>query len=141
MQRADKTETFERRKYARVPIDCVIKCEKYAIGETDGTDSVSVDAMDMSAGGLLLQTNQEYVLGDVLRIEIELPGWNKYKVEFIKPDSITEDRALVALASVVRVERLAESGYEIGVRLAGVDDGHRLAFERYIYEKVKEIID
>ena len=46
---------------------------------------------------------------------------------------------MIALGNVVRVEALASGLYDVGICLAGIDDGHQMAVERFINERLKEI--
>lgn len=134
-----RSSSSDRRQYIRIPVSCVVKFEEFFIDKDNPAQTQEVDVKDLSAGGILLQTPKEYSLGDVLRVELRLPGWERYKPEFIKPGrEEKQNNALLALASVVRVELLADGEYEVGIRLTGIDDGHRLALERFIFEMVKE---
>lgn len=129
----------ERRRYIRIPVSCIVKFEEFSIDKDNLATADEVDVKDLSAGGILIETEKKYELGDVLRVELRVPGWEKFKPEFLKPGTERkENSAIVALASVVRIEALSSGIYEIGVRLTGIDDGHRLALERFIFETVKE---
>lgn len=130
----------ERRRYIRIPVSCVLKLEEFSFNNDSPTDVDEVDVKDLSAGGILIETAKKYELGDILKVELRVPGWEKFKPEFLKPGvEKQENSAIIALASVVRVEVLASGAYELGVRLTGIDDGHRLALERFIFETVKEM--
>jgi len=68
----------------------------------------------------------------VLRIEIKIQDWEKFKPEFYKPDKLTVSKPLVAIVKVVRVEDIGGGQYEIGVDFSGMDEGHRIALAKYV---------
>ena len=87
---------------------------------------------DISAGGLLFECKRKYDIGNLLKLEIVIPGWEKFKSEFYKPDESSRSKPLIALASVVRVEMVKPGLYDIGVSFAGIDEGHQSALLQYI---------
>jgi len=125
----------ERRKYIRLANDSVLWCRKYSLMGTSESEieAVASKVKDISAGGALFETRENYTLGDLVKLEIDIPGWEKYKAEFFKGDHVTRNEPVVILAKVVRVE-IIHSGelYDIGVVFAGIDDGHQWALLKYI---------
>lgn len=130
-----KQTQSERRKYLRIGDDFVLSCEEYSIPRIK--KQFKAVSKDLSAGGLLISTLSPFDLGTVLRFEISMTGWHLYKPEFRKADA-KEDSPLIALGTVVRVEHLTDGSYEIGVRLDGVDEGHRMALEKYVKSHAKD---
>ena len=126
----------ERRKFLRIDEGSVLSCEECVIPRT--SQKFSVVSKDISAGGLLFSAPAPVDLGTVLRFEVSIAGWQKFKPEFRKSEQIDDKTPLVALGTVVRVEHMNDGTYEIGVRLDGVDEGHRMALEQYVKSRAKE---
>ena len=126
------TSDSNRRKYVRIPDNSVITCEKYAIPRKGADERYEVKARNLSAGGLLFVTDKKFNMADILRLEVEIHNWEKFKAEFYKPDALTTSKPLVVIAEVVRVEAIGGGKYEIGVDFSGMDEGHRLALDKYV---------
>jgi c-di-GMP-binding flagellar brake protein YcgR len=135
MPNRTRTEMLERRKYARVDKEHLLKCEQYCQVTGDLKHSVKATTANMSSGGFLIKSEKEHHLGDTLKMEVVLPGWDKYDPDVHGVVAVATP--VMVTAKIVRVEELADETYEIGVRITGVDDVHRLALERYIYDHVK----
>jgi len=125
------SHTQEKRKYVRIPNKYTIHVEKYAIPRSK-TDTAEAHSKNLSAGGILFETTQIYNLGDTVRLEIDIPNWNRYNYEFYKPDKLLDQNSLVIIGQVIRVEDMGEARYEVGVSFHGMDEGHRLALQNYI---------
>ncbi|HOX23037.1 MAG TPA: PilZ domain-containing protein [Elusimicrobiales bacterium] len=122
----------ERRKYTRVPLQRLLKCEKYAIPRPDESERQELKTKNVSGSGLLFLSKQKFQVGDLLRLELDLAGWEKYKSEFYKPDLTASGKPLVVLANVARVVAQKDGGYEIGVLFSGLDDGHKMALVKFL---------
>lgn len=128
----------DRRRYVRISKSSLMECQEYSIPET-AEKEVGLVSKNISAGGLLFETKTEYALGSVLRLEVSLSGWERYKPEFYKPESVTQHGPLVILGEVVRIEAISEGKYDIGVKITGIDEGHRLALEKFIKEEIRKL--
>ena len=122
--------TSERRKYLRVKKNSSLKHVKFHLGEA-GSDTFQSLSKDLSAGGILFESNILYAIGDVVRLEIAVPGWEKFKPEFYKPH-ISKSEPVVVLVKVMRIERVGYGKYNIGAMFVGIDDGHQMALASYI---------
>jgi len=134
----ESTPEMERRKYVRLTSQNVVKCEVYRITNGEDAEKQESTSKNISAGGLLFETKKQYDIGEVLKLEINLPGWQKFKPEFFKPDQLSGEKPLVALANVVRVESVSDGTYDVGVCLAGIDEGHQMAINKYIDQRLRE---
>jgi len=135
----NKSEQVERRKYVRLAAQHIIKCEPYTIPAENGHTKEELLSKNISAGGILFEAHRHYAIGDIIRIEITIPGWDKYKPEFYKTQALSYSQPLVTLGSVVRVELVTENIYDIGVCLIGIDEKHQMALEKYIAEQRKQL--
>ena len=120
----------ERRKYLRVDSENVLKCERYAIPRS--AEQSTGRTRNISAGGILFISDTAYEKGEVLRLELVLGNWEKYKAEFYKPDNVTGSKPLVVIGAVAHVRNAEQGRYEIGINFSGMDEGHRWALEKYI---------
>ena len=82
---------------------------------------------------MLFESNVKFDLGTLLRIEIDIPGWERFKNEFYKTYEASKSSPLVVLASVVRVEVVyPENRFDIDVCFSAIDKGHQWALIKYV---------
>ncbi|MBU1862732.1 MAG: PilZ domain-containing protein [Candidatus Omnitrophica bacterium] len=132
------THVPERRKYVRFKKSYILKCEHYTIPRKADEQEINSASKNISAGGILFESNSSYNIGDILKLEINLPQWEKDKPEFYKATSLSSSQPLIALGTVMRVEIITEGLFDIGVCFSAVDEGHLMALIRYIDERIKE---
>lgn len=121
----------EKRTYIRIDEQDVIHCEKYSIPR-NSSSQIEGMTKNISGGGVLFSSSQSFEIGQILRLEISLSGWERFKTEFYKEDRLAHSKPIVVLATVVRVELIEENNYEIGVCFTGIDEGHKWALLKYI---------
>ena len=126
----------ERRKFVRINTQNLLTCQIYTIPSSSGLQE-DLCTKNISAGGLLFESKEKFDLNDILRLEINLPGWEDFKPAFYKPSDISETRPLVILGKVVRIESLEHKTFDVGVKIEGIDEGHHMALEKYINECIK----
>jgi hypothetical protein len=124
----------ERRRYVRLEQGHVLRHEKYRFLPSPKGKPLNEGVLrNYSGGGVLFESNVKYDIGDVLRLEITIPGWEMYKNEFYREDKIPRPEPVVILASVVRVEVFDAPGhYDVGAKFAGIDEGDRWALMKQI---------
>lgn len=134
-----QTNTAERRKFLRLESHHLLNHERFRLQNiAGGTDAEHSTMKNISWGGLLFESKRQYNIGDFLKLEIELPGWEKFKNEFLKPDEISRSRPLVVLGRVVRVENISQGIFDIGVSFVSVDHDHREAVMKYVKQTLLE---
>jgi len=123
----------ERRKYIRVCSGNMLTHEKYTLKEHDELRAVEGILKDYSAGGVLFESKDKYNVGDLLKLEISIPGWEQFKNEFYKEGRPTLSEPVVVLAVVVRLENvIVDQLYDVGVCFVSIDEGHRWALIKQI---------
>lgn len=129
----------ERRKYVRLEQKHMLRHEKYVFQGREEEAMFEESAIkNYSLGGALFESKAKYDIGDILKLEISIPGWEKYKNEFYREDKISRAEPVVILASVMRIEAIAPPGlYEIGVQFVGIDEGDRWALMKQIKTLLK----
>jgi len=123
----------EKRKFTRMRISRSVKHVKFHLGSTSPS-LLNALSKDLSAGGVLFESEIKYDTGDIVRMEIDLPGWEKYKPEFYKLH-LSKSDPVITLVKVTRVKPLGGGIYEIGASFVGIDDGHQMALAKYIKQQ------
>lgn len=136
----DVQNAVERRKFIRINTQHVVSCCLLTIPFFKNETCHDCVSHNLSANGVLFRSKKRFNVGDVLRLAIKVPGWEKHKPEFLKPDALTIPEALIAVGNVVRVKEHAES-FDIAVYLQGIDEGHQRAIKRYINIRIKNSAD
>lgn len=107
----------DRRQFRRIPLEAQVGFQEITFTKQPETgDSVY---KDVSGGGLLVHSANAVPLGTLLKLEIRLPGWGRHQGHF-GPASDLDQRPLVAVGQVVRLEALEEGGFELGVKFLNV---------------------
>lgn len=124
----------ERRKYFRLFEENVLTCELFSAAAFGSAklNQVHTFTKSLSEGGILFESDVIFNIGAVLKLQIALPGWEKFKPEFYKSEGATSRKPLVVLGRVVRVEEVGPKRYDIGVLFGAVDSGHKLALKKYL---------
>ena len=132
------TNPSEKRKFVRLKVNHLTRHIKFKLPGIDIYPNKDAESKDLSAGGLLFTTEYAYRLGDILRMEVHLPGWEKYKSDFFKTGSSTKGMPILVLVKVVRVQVLKDGNFDIGVSFVGIDEEHQLALIKYVEHQLKE---
>lgn len=143
MNKTTNKSEADKRKYKRIEKQYILKCEQFTFTELlNGDANIPNEAItkNFSAGGLLFQSTQKFNIGDLLKIEVDLKGWDKFKHEFYKVNKTSNSSPLTVLANVVRVEMLdnENKNYDIGVCISAIDDGHKIALKEYVDHLIQE---
>jgi hypothetical protein len=126
----------ERRRFARIPRDNITYVSECNVLEElslrDESEKLICRMKDISAGGLLFESPKEYPLGAILKLELVLPHWEKYKKSLFRSQFAYPSKPFLVLARVVRVEYVEEGVFDIGVSFTGVDDSTRELLSDYV---------
>lgn len=127
-----KVSVKERRKYVRVLTNDIIKCERYEVPPPEKREKQEALMKNISAGGILFESREKFDIWDVLKLEINLPGWEKCRPVFQDKGVPYGSKPLVSLASVVRVEFIDKNLFDIGVYFKNMDDETWLTLLNYV---------
>jgi len=134
----DNANLIDKRKFIRIAEDHVLCHEKYHFRVQAEKESVEGVVKNYSAGGALFESKIKYDIGDLLKLDITIPGWEKYKNEFYKNDKLFVEAPVVVLVNVVRVEAIVpDELYDIGVSFVGIDNGDQWALMKQIKEHIQ----
>ncbi len=121
----------DRRKYLRLERRDEVKIKQYSYPERGTYTKARI--VDISGGGLQLETRQHFPDGTQLKIEMNFVGWQKFTPSFLKYFGDAARRPLVVLAEVLRCTSLvAGRKYEVATKFTGIDENHRRALIRFI---------
>jgi c-di-GMP-binding flagellar brake protein YcgR len=107
----------DRRQFRRIPLEAHVSFREITFSKQPETGASVYK--DVSGGGLLVHAANEVPLGTLLKLEIRLPGWGRHLGHF-GPLADVDQRPLVAVGEVVRLEALEEGGFELGVKFLNV---------------------
>ncbi len=142
MMNRQQAEHGEQRKYVRIDRRYIIKCSPFSAKDFLSPSSADITEgllKNISCGGALFESGAKYDVGTLLRIELALPGWEQFKVEFLKDDKTTYSAPLTVLAHVVRLEVLIQNElYDIGACFSAIDEGDKWALFKYIQKYSKK---
>lgn len=129
---SDRTVVDEKRSYVRVPKRNALRFREFNFTD-EPPRYFDAHYKDISGGGILFESPHPFRVGSILKIEIKLPGWDRYLTGFYRQGSTTVTEPFVALAEVVRAETVTQDErYDIGVVFVGIDEGHREALMRLV---------
>ena len=127
----------ERRACARIQPSQKLECSKFEFGQKE-TGKTKAFIKSLSASGVLFETKAKYDISDVLDLRLDIPGWDKFKTEFFKPQELFSYKPLRALAKVVRVNRASEDSFQVGAHFCAIDADHRKALFKFIKQKINQ---
>lgn len=132
------TNPSEKRKFIRIKASHLTRHIKFRLPGVDLFPDKESASKDISAGGVLFTSDHAYTVGDILRMELHIPGWEKFKTEFYKADRTAKSLPVLVLVKVVRVQAISGGKFDIGVSFVGIDDGHQQALSKYIAQQSKQ---
>ena len=130
-----KQEDKERRRFERLERRDEIKVKKFAYPERGRYQKARI--IDISGGGLQIETKQHFAEGAILKIEMNFTGWQRYTSGFLKHFGSAASRPLIVLAEVVRCMTLVPGRkYEIALSFSGIDESQREALIRFVRAEI-----
>jgi len=131
----DQTYVKERRKYVRISTNNIIKCERHEVPPPENQEKQETLMKNISAGGILFESREKFDIWEVLKLEINLPGWEKCRPVFQDKSVPHRSKPLVSLASVVRIEFISKDIFDVGICFKNMDDETWLTLLNYINKK------
>ena len=111
---------IENRKFLRIPKRYTLRHSRYVPLNAD--DEVFENTtIDIGGGGLLFSSPVKYNMSELLRLEIDIPEWQKFLPEASAEDKARPSGPFVTKAIVSRVDEVGPSNYAIGARFADLD--------------------
>lgn len=125
----------ERRQFVRVPRKGLVKFREMHLPQRQCGAEESI-YKNISANGLLFESNRNLPIGTILAVQIELRNWAR---SLRKANTRGfENLPLKVLGEVVRCEQLdSRSAFEIGIHFIGLDPEYQQA----ILELIQDSLD
>lgn len=127
-------DNTENRKFARIPGRHLVKCEKFVLEQCGWSPKISNVTKNISAEGVLFETDQPYDVGDVVRLELNLPGWTEHINRLGFDSQLPQTDTQVLVGTVLRVEAVDGKHYDVGVCFTEMSKNDRWALMSYLYE-------
>ena len=129
------SDDSDRRRFERLERRDVIQVKEFTYPERGTFQEARI--IDISGGGLQIETRQHFRAKTVLKIEMNFTGWQKYTKGFLKHFGSAANRPLVVLADVVRCKSIVSGRkYEVAVTFSGIDETQREALIRFIRAEI-----
>jgi hypothetical protein len=127
--------SIERRRYFRLPRSSLVT-HKVMEFSVDPSAPEAGRIRDLSVSGVRFESETKYVPGNLLKLELDLPGWEREKIDFFRSDPGEALKPLVVLAEVRWVKPVSDR-YEVGAHFVNIDEWHGKALLKYL-EKLRE---
>ena len=125
----------ERRQFERLERRDEVKIKEYSFPERGRYQSARI--LDISGGGLQIETKRFFPERTQLKVEIGISGWQRFAPGFRRYLGEATNQPLVVLAEVVRCKsRVAGSRYEVALVFSGIDESQRRALIQFIKERL-----
>jgi len=123
-----------RRRHKRVKTSYRTTLSEYAsiLLRRPGSEARTID---ISAGGILVETDKKFNVNDTVKIEIYIPLWGQFKKKFYSED-IPDEQPLSVVGTIVRTVPLAEGRCQLGIVFSVIKDADRDVLTKYIREKL-----
>lgn len=133
----DKDKDKDRRRYERLERRGEIQVKEYTFPERGRYQKARI--LDISGGGLQIETKQHFPAKTQLKIEMNLTGWQRFTPGFLKYFGDAARRPLVVLAEVVRCTAVVVGHkYDVAVTFSGIDENHRRALIKFVREQITD---
>jgi hypothetical protein len=129
---------FERRCYARIHRDFILDLKetdlRTELGITKKEEQRLIGkTVNISASGLLFETERTFAIGTILNLTIKIPKWQKYMAAATETKHLPGGTTFTALTKVIRNEEIRpQQLYDIGVVFINIDPCKKQALKHYI---------
>ncbi|MFA5161933.1 MAG: hypothetical protein WC421_06775 [Elusimicrobiales bacterium] len=122
----------KKRRYARLNPSYVASCAKTRQGSMNEEERRHAASAHGRSGGFVFASKELFGIGDILRLELRIPGWAKFLASQPRMAKPQEDDKLEVLGKVTLVEMTLEDDYDIGVCFVNLDSGRRELLLRHL---------
>jgi hypothetical protein len=130
-----KDDDKDRRRFERLERRDVIQVKEFSYPERGSFREARI--IDISGGGLQIETKEHFPEKAVLKIQMNFTGWQKYTHGFLKYFGTAANRPLVVLAEVIRCKTVVPGRkYVVAATFSGIDENQRDALIRFIRKEI-----
>jgi len=113
---------MDRREYVRLPKNYGVSLKKLAF-PLSRQKEFTLECVDISCGGMRIQSPARLEAGQVLQVEVSIPRLNKYHPSYLKVFESDLSQSLQAVAEVAWVREIVSGmRYEAGIKFVNVDE-------------------
>ena len=110
----------ERRQHDRIFKKCRVGMEKFCFPLSKG-EATEVSCLNISVGGLLVETKEHFEVGDKVQVSIYIMNLNKFHPSYFKVFESDVGSSLNAVAEVVRVLPGSDKSlYQFGIQFVDI---------------------
>jgi|GEM_PF-7034590 len=120
-----------RRRYARLKASYVANCAKMRADSLPAGERRLAEAAETRTGGFIFETGKAFSVGDIVRLDLSIPGWGDF-LQRLRLKAGHEGDRISVIGKIVLVELLTEDRYEAGVCFANIDSGRRELLLRHL---------
>lgn len=133
MAKKSKARITEERRFVRLPREFVLELSELVMSK-EAAEFIVARILNISASGILLESERDFPLGSLLKLKIKIDTWEKFLPGFKKFDQSSLSAPFKAIGQVIRKDESAEESgkFLLGVDLKNVDESHRVAVNKYI---------
>ena len=122
--------SVERRKHIRVDVSDIVRCVDFS--EDNAGNPAEAKTRNISAGGILLESPRQYPVGETIKLEVGLSGWEDIRISLLDFLLGPRRKTLVVIGTVVRVECISDNIFFIGIAFTEMKKKKQKALEKYI---------
>ncbi|MFP4167820.1 MAG: PilZ domain-containing protein [Desulfonatronovibrionaceae bacterium] len=127
---------MERREYVRLPKTYRVSLKKLAF-PLSRQKELSLECVDISCGGMRIQSPVRLETGQLLQLEVGIPRLNKFHPGYFKVFESDLSQSLQAVAEVAWVREVVSGvRFEAGIRFVNVDGDDWKALYRLIADNM-----
>jgi len=128
----------ERREYVRLPKDFRIELSKLSF-PLNSQKVHNAKCINISAGGLLLETSRKFEAKEKVQVRIYTPGLNKFHPSYFKIFETSHGQNVLAIAEVARIEdKIPYEKYEIGLKFVDVYEDDWKALYNLLQSEIRD---
>ncbi len=98
--------------------------------------STNTELKNLGAGGVLIETEKPYALGDIVKLQITLKDWEAGQLALFQ-EAKAGSTLFRTIARVVRVEWVESGCYDIGFEFVGIAPEEKESLNRYLLSQMK----
>ena len=126
----------ERRKFPRLYKNFKVELKRL-IFPLKEQKVIETKCINISAGGLLLRVEDPFEIKDKVQVFLYILNIGKFHGSFFKVFEPVTDQKVSAIGEVVRVEKIGDGVFEIGIRFVDIYDEDWKALYNFILDEIK----
>ena len=126
----------ERREHTRLPKSYRVELREFKF-PISAQKSVALSCVDISSGGLAVDSPRKFVFDEMVQVKIYIPRLNKYHPGYFKVFESDVDQFLQAVAKVAWVKEIVPfSKYQLGLEFVDVYEDDWKALQSMISKSI-----